>query len=106
MNSLTIKNMSALQPIIVCNDIVIVVVGLFGCQSRGVFFFFKQILLSVLKSNTVTIVGVGNAAVIPHNTSEINCDSLFGLKYCTKKLQADVHDKSDVPYFPLGGETR
>ncbi|XP_019727149.1 apolipoprotein B-100-like [Hippocampus comes] len=61
-------------------------------------------LLSI--SNTVMIVGDGNAAVIPHSTSEINCDSLFGFKYCTKKLQADVQGKSDVPYFPLGGETR
>ncbi|XP_051908802.1 apolipoprotein B-100-like isoform X2 [Hippocampus zosterae] len=61
-------------------------------------------LLSV--SNAVMIVADGNAAVIPHNTSEINCDSLFGFKYCMKKLQADVQGKSDVPYFPMGGETR
>ncbi|XP_061561136.1 apolipoprotein B-100-like [Phycodurus eques] len=55
-------------------------------------------------SNRVMIVGDGKAAIIPHNMGNVNCDSLYGIKYCTKKLQVDVRSKSDV-YFPLAGET-
>ncbi|XP_077444059.1 apolipoprotein B-100-like [Stigmatopora argus] len=56
-------------------------------------------------SNTVLIVGDGKATIIPHNMGDANCDSIFGFKYCTKKLQADVRGKNDVPYFPLAGQT-
>ncbi|XP_077567723.1 apolipoprotein B-100-like [Stigmatopora nigra] len=56
-------------------------------------------------SNTVLIVGDGKATIIPHNMGDANCDSIFGFKYCTKRLQADVHGKNDVPYFPLAGQT-
>ncbi|XP_057678413.1 apolipoprotein B-100-like [Corythoichthys intestinalis] len=55
-------------------------------------------------SNTVMIVADGKASIIPHNMGDANCDSIFGFKYCTKKLQVDLRGKSDVPYFPLTGQ--
>ncbi|KAL7389148.1 hypothetical protein ABVT39_027149 [Epinephelus coioides] len=62
-------------------------------------------LLSI--SNKVMIVGAGNAAVIPHTEGESSCSPLFsGVRYCTKTLRANTGDKTDVPYFPLNGETK
>ncbi|XP_037606933.1 apolipoprotein B-100-like [Sebastes umbrosus] len=62
-------------------------------------------LLSI--SNKVQIVGTGLAAVIPHSEGEAVCRPLFsGVRYCTKTLRANTGDKTDVPYFPLNGETR
>eukprot|EP00064_Thunnus_orientalis_P009740 superscaffoldBa00001255_g9766 len=59
-----------------------------------------------LSSNRVMIVGGGRAAMIPHSLGEENCSPLFsGVRYCTKTLRADTGDKTDVPYFPLNGET-
>ncbi|XP_054618361.1 apolipoprotein B-100-like [Dunckerocampus dactyliophorus] len=56
-------------------------------------------------SNTVLIVGADFTAEIPHNMGDVNCDSILGFNYCTKKLQVDLHNKKNVPYFPLNGET-
>ncbi|XP_070781811.1 apolipoprotein B-100-like [Enoplosus armatus] len=57
-------------------------------------------------SNKVLIVGAGQAAVIPHTEGDKTCKPLFsGVRYCTKTLVANTGDKTDVPYFPLNGET-
>ncbi|XP_029966918.1 apolipoprotein B-100-like [Salarias fasciatus] len=57
-------------------------------------------------SNKVMIVASGYAMLIPHSLGEASCGSLFaGVRYCTKKHSADTTDKTDIPYFPLNGET-
>ncbi|KAM6992474.1 apolipoprotein B-100-like [Tautogolabrus adspersus] len=57
-------------------------------------------------SNKVQIVGGGSAPVIPHSDAEISCDTLLGVKYCTEASRADTRGKTDIPYFPLNGETK
>ncbi|XP_068433484.1 apolipoprotein B-100-like [Clinocottus analis] len=62
-------------------------------------------LLSI--SNKVVIVGAGQAAMIPHAEGEESCRPLFsGVNYCTKTLRATTGDNTDVPYFPLNGESK
>uniref|UniRef100_UPI0037E98079 apolipoprotein B-100-like n=1 Tax=Semicossyphus pulcher TaxID=241346 RepID=UPI0037E98079 len=58
-------------------------------------------------SNKVQIVGGGYAAVIPHTEGEARCDTLFsGVRYCIETTRANTGARTDVPYFPLNGETK
>ncbi|XP_041660813.1 apolipoprotein B-100-like [Cheilinus undulatus] len=56
--------------------------------------------------NKVQIVGGGFAAEIPSNEGESSCKVLFtGVQYCTRASRANTRGRTNVPYYPLTGET-
>ncbi|CAJ1077019.1 apolipoprotein B-100-like [Xyrichtys novacula] len=56
--------------------------------------------------NKVEIVGGGRTVEIPHTEADVTCGNLFsGVKYCREVTSVDTHGRTDVPYFPLTGDS-